>query len=96
MVARFGAKSGWDTKEVRMRPECGIWNFIYKVKEVFWNFIAYKLGSGREIRFWEDRWVGEVLFKESFRTFYSLDVEHKVLVVDLYDDSSKIWVPRLR
>lgn len=69
-----------------MRYGCGIWKSIQRVKDVFWKFIHFKLGSRNEIRFWEDRWLGEVPIKEAFRNLYSLALDPKVMVVDLYDE----------
>lgn len=44
MVARFGVKSDWESKEVKVRHGCGIWKSIQRVQAIFWNFIRFKLG----------------------------------------------------
>lgn len=42
----------------------------------------FNLGSGSGINFWDDRWVGENLLKESFRMLHSLVVDPWVRVMD--------------
>lgn len=58
--------------------------------DIFWKFIQFKLRSSWEIHFWEDRWIGEALLRESFRTLYSLAVDHKGRVMDSLDDVQNI------
>lgn len=63
MVARFGKFNVWRSNEVRGKHGCGIWKSILKMTTVFWNFMRLKLGSGMEIKLWEDVWVGDAPFK---------------------------------
>lgn len=60
------------------------------MREDFWKFIQFRLGSSSEIGFWEDRWVGEVLLKEPFMNLFSLAMESLVLVVDSFDGTKNI------
>lgn len=84
-------KSVWESNEVRFRHGCGIWKSIQRVHNVFWKHIQFKLGSGREIRFWEGRRMEEVPFRKSFRCLYSLAIDPKGSVVDLYDLLGNSW-----
>lgn len=68
---------------------------LQKVHSVFWKHIWFKHGSGREICFWEDRWVGDIPFRESFRSLYFLAIDPKGLVANVYDVLGNIWAPRL-
>lgn len=95
VVARFGEVSCWEAKEVRGRHGRGLWKSIQSVRECFWKFIRYKLGSGREISFWEDKWIGEVPLKVLFRNLFSLAVDPRGKVVDHYDEVGNIWNPCL-
>lgn len=54
------------------RYGCGMWKSILKIKVIFWKFIRLKARSSKEIRFWEDRWVGEQPLKDSFRNLFSI------------------------
>lgn len=85
----------WKGKAVWGRYGCGIWKSIQMIEDV-WKFIRFKLGSGKEIRFWEDRWVRDGLLKESFRILYGLSIDPLDKVVDWFDFLGNIWVPRLR
>lgn len=69
---------------------------IQKVRENFWSFIRLELGSGREIRFWENRWIREVPLKVAFSNLFSLAVNPRGLVLDFFDERLNIWCPGLR
>lgn len=51
VVARFWEVSSWETKEIRVWHGCELWKSIQKVKDIFWKFIRFKLGSRKEIWF---------------------------------------------
>lgn len=95
MVARFGEISGWEAKKEKGRHGCGLWKSIQKMFEVFWKYIRFNQGSGSEISFWNDRWIGESTLKESSRMLHSLAVDHLVRVMNYYYSMGDIWVPRL-
>lgn len=61
--------------------------------DIYWSFIHFKLGSEREIRFWEDRWVGEAPLKVSFGSLYCLAVDSRAFVVESFDELINIWMP---
>lgn len=71
VVARYGEISPWESKEVRFRHGCGVWKSIQKIKEGFWNFIRFNLRSGRKIKFWKDRWIGDYPLRDVFRNIHS-------------------------
>lgn len=72
---------------MNVRHGCGIWKSIQKLRVNFWNYIRFNLGSGREIRFWEDRWIGEVPLKVAFKNLFSLVADPNGLVVDFFYES---------
>lgn len=53
------------------------------------------MGSGREIRFWEDLWVGNAPLKDSFRILFGLTLNPFSLVKDSFDFERNIWIPQL-
>lgn len=65
------------------------------VKNVFWKFICFKLGYDREIRFWEDKLVGDGPLKDFFRILYGFSINPLDKVVDCFYSLGNIWVPRL-
>lgn len=50
VAARFGEQSVQEFKAPRGKHGCGIWKSILKVKESFWRFIRFQLGSGLDIK----------------------------------------------
>lgn len=84
-MARFGVLFSWESKEMRVRHGCGIWKSIIKVREDFWKFICFKLGSDLEIKFWEDIWVGETSLKDEFNYLFSLALDSKLAIADSFD-----------
>lgn len=84
-VSHFSLFSEWKSKGVYGRYGCGMWKSIQKMNDIFWKFIHLKVGSGREIRFWEDKWVSERPLKESFRILYSTAFDPLDMVVDSFD-----------
>lgn len=67
-----------------------------KVKNEFWKFIRFNLGSGQEIKFWEDVWVGESPLKEEFSGLFSLVTGKKATAADSFDFEGSVWNPRFR
>lgn len=51
VVARFGEKSGWESRIVRGRHGCGIQKSIMAGNEDFRKNIRFKLGSRENISF---------------------------------------------
>lgn len=49
----------------------------------------------KKIHFLEDRWVGEVPLKDSFRSLFSLAIDPKEFVVNTFDDGGNVWMLRL-
>lgn len=84
VVARFGEASPWVSKGVWVRHDCGIWKSILKVKDMFWKFFRFKLGSRREITFWEDRWINDRPPLEVFRNLYSLAMHPMGRISDVF------------
>lgn len=95
VVARFGEAYPWESKGVWIRHGYGLWKSIMMVKDIFWKFIQFKLGSKREIRFWEDRWIGNRPLRDVFRNLYSLATDSMGRVSDVFDEENNIWRPSL-
>lgn len=91
MVARFGERSCWEAREVRVRHGCGIWKSISAIKEMFWKYIRFHLGSGVSIRFWEDIWVGDSPLKDNFLNIFRLALDPRASVSNCFDASRWVW-----
>lgn len=95
-MARFGEESYWESRKPRKRQGCGLWKSITVGNEDFWKFISFSLGSGENICFWNDLWVGVTPLKVTFPITYRLALVHKASVDNCYDFNKRCWDPRLR
>lgn len=60
--------------------------------------LAYEVGNGIHIKFWEDVWCSERLLKEEFPYIYAM-VEDPNSIMASYmtiQGEEVVWVPRLR
>jgi len=48
-----------------------VW-FFEGWKGKFEDNFAWEVGNGRDIRFWEDKWVGNVILKDKFLRLFSI------------------------
>lgn len=54
VVARFGEKLVWESREVRRRHGYRIWKSILVGRDDFWKYLKFNLGSSENIKFWKD------------------------------------------
>ena len=47
--------------------------------------VAFKVGDGRRVWFWKDRWCVEVSLEEAFPRLYSLASSKDAWVAELWD-----------
>jgi len=79
---------GW--REVRNQRKCISDSLWWRDLKEGWalegwkgNFednYSWEIGNGREIRFWEDKWVGNMNFKEKFPKLLSIYFEKESLL----------------
>jgi hypothetical protein len=48
------------------------WSGLMKVKEKFLRFGSFQLKNGPQIRFWEDKWIGNNAFKDQYQSLYNI------------------------
>jgi len=53
--------------------------------------VAWKLGRGDKVRFWEDVWVGESSLKTLFQRLFSLSVNQKNKVEEVSVWKGSVW-----
>jgi len=49
----------------------------------FESRIGWNLGNENQIRFWNDKWVGNLLLKEKFPRLYSMSLNKESLVCEM-------------
>jgi hypothetical protein len=52
--------------------ETHFWSGLMKVKDNFLKLSSFKLNKGEQIRFWEDKWIGNVAFKDKYPSLYNI------------------------
>ena len=59
LLAKYGgSRNRWDIKSISYKSSA-IWEGITSVHEEFKRHIKYRVGSGEDVLFWLDNWVGD-------------------------------------
>ena len=48
------------------------WSGLMKVKNTFLNLGSWTVNNGEQVRFWEDKWLGNYSFKDRYLSLYSI------------------------
>jgi hypothetical protein len=48
------------------------WSGLMKVKEAFLMHGSFRLNNGKQIWFWEDKWIGNYSFKDQYPSLYNI------------------------
>jgi hypothetical protein len=67
--------------QVNVRPDDSpFWKGLMRVKKEFFERGAFILGDGANIRFWEDKWLGDRPLATQYPSLYNI-VQHKNQIV---------------
>ncbi|RVW26080.1 putative ribonuclease H protein [Vitis vinifera] len=67
---KYGVEEGgWCTRAERGRHGVGLWKAIRKEWLGMYSSLAFRVGNGRRVRFWKDKWCGDEPLYESFPLF---------------------------
>jgi hypothetical protein len=59
--------------QVRRKPgDSHFWTGLMKVRDMFLERGVFTVNNGRDIRFWEDRWLGNFTLQQRFPSLYNL------------------------
>jgi hypothetical protein len=53
-------------KVYRKSGDSHFWAGLMKAKEIFLSHGTFHLNNGKQIRFWEDRWLGNISFQHQY------------------------------
>ena len=63
---------GWSSKLGKGVHRCGLWRSIQKDWEVFSKNIWFDVGVGDRVKFWTDRWCGDLPLQLTFPIVYGI------------------------
>ncbi|XP_028125322.1 uncharacterized protein LOC114322241 [Camellia sinensis] len=99
VVAKFGLGRGeWCSSTVGLSHGCGVWKGIWLGREAFWRRVRLKVGVGDRVRFWRDRWCGDLSLEFKFPLIFAIAADLEVLVaaVKFGEGQSTVWNVQLR
>ncbi|GMP72532.1 hypothetical protein CsSME_00030528 [Camellia sinensis var. sinensis] len=99
VVAKFGeGHGGWCSGRVGHSHGYGLWKGIWLGWEEFWKRVKLKVGLGDRVRFWRDRWCGDLTLEEWFPLVFGIAVDAEVLVGAVWSGHgvSTFWNVALR
>ena len=82
----WGRMGGWISKLGRGVYGCDLWRSIWKGWEAFSKNIQFKVGLGNTVKFWTDRWCGELPLHLAFPVLYNFATNKAASV-----ESSLLW-----
>ena len=60
IVGNYREKEGrWCSKALRESYGVGLWKAIQSKWKAFNKKVGFRVGNGRKVRFWQDKWCGE-------------------------------------
>ena len=76
----WGRVGGWTSKLGRGVHGCGLWRSIQMVWEVFSKNIQFEVGVGDRVRFWKNRWCGDLTLQLIFSVVYGIATNNETSV----------------
>ena len=84
MVAKYGVDlGGWRTPCTRGPYGCGMWKGILLGWNEFFQQTKFVVGMGNRIRFWQDKWCGEMALMDRFPTLYACSNQREATIASV-------------
>lgn len=87
VVAKYGMdRGGWYSNRVCQSHGCSLWKGVWLGRTAFWDRVRFKVRVRDYVRFWEDKWCGELSLAAmfSFIYFFAIAVDVKELVASIW------------
>ena len=65
-------EGGWCSRASREGYVVGLWKAIQSWWKGFNNRVGFRVGNGRRVRFWQERWCGEEQLAVAFPKLFSI------------------------
>ncbi len=59
-------------EKVSLQSDSHFLSGLIKVKDTFLDMSSYIVNNRKQIRFWEDKWLGNLAFKDKYPSLYSI------------------------
>ncbi|RVW92306.1 putative ribonuclease H protein [Vitis vinifera] len=88
-------EGGWCTRAVSGRYGVRLWKAIKKEQLCLNSRLAYRVGCGRRVRFWKDKWCRDEPLCESFPSLFAISLAKDAWVLDVWspNDVGDGWTP---
>lgn len=80
--------NGWDSKSRGRVKLTYPWKNINRIYSRFITYTRYDLGNGKRIKFWEDKWWGDVVLATKFQRIFSISSKKYLPISCFYSLSS--------
>ena len=93
---KYGVEEGgWCTQAESGRHGVGLWKAIRKEWLGMYNNLAFRVGNGRRMRFWKDKWCGDEPLYESFPSLFAISQAKDAWVSEVWnpDGVGDGWTP---
>ena len=78
----------WDSGINHLGTHRNPWKYISSLYGEFHSLVAFKVGNGTKLRFWEDVWRGGTAFKFRFPTLYRLSSKHNGSIANFRSEAN--------
>jgi hypothetical protein len=72
------------TQVSRKSGDSQFWSGLINIKDQFLSMSSFKLQDGKQIRFWEDKWLGAKALKEDYPNLYNIVRRKSATVADIF------------
>jgi hypothetical protein len=70
--------------QVERKPgDSHFWSGLMNIKDQFLNLGSFKLQDGKQIRLWEDKWLGANVLRDEYLNLYNIVRRKSAMVADI-------------
>uniref|UniRef100_A0A0V0IE94 Putative ovule protein n=1 Tax=Solanum chacoense TaxID=4108 RepID=A0A0V0IE94_SOLCH len=86
IAAKYGMRDKWMTTKVTSPYGSSVWRSISDLWDLVLERSYCKVGNGRKVAFWMDKWCGQVPLSQRFPDLYDLCQMQQATVAELWND----------
>ncbi|WMV55702.1 hypothetical protein MTR67_049087 [Solanum verrucosum] len=89
--AKYGIQDHWCPMKSTEPHGVGVWKHISSFQDNFFGEVSFKAGNGLEIRFWQDKWLGNSRLKDYFPSLFQIASDKEATIAQYRDNN--YWTP---